>query len=194
MSKVDLKEGDQIFRLQLLALVPIFLLQFTYGMNTGFPAILTPQLAEEKKGEASEAEQFTITADEESWIVSLDNLATPLVCVASGCLQQEGTKFRKKYLCFDLRSVSPIQRFGLRLPPLSSMFQVIGPKVVLLASCFPYLLAWVTCARATGVHQLYLSRVLVGFSHALVSTTVYSVEIASKEMRGTFSLWESVLR
>ena len=95
LSKVDLREGDQIFRLQLLALVPIFLLQFTYGMNTGFPAILTPQLAE-KKAEASEAEQFTITADEESWIVSLDNLATPLVCVASGCLQQAGHKFHDK--------------------------------------------------------------------------------------------------
>ena len=82
--------------MQLLALVPIFLLQFTYGMNTGFPAILTPQLAEEK-GEAAETEteteQFAITADEESWIVSLDNLATPLVCVASGCLQQAGHKF-----------------------------------------------------------------------------------------------------
>ena len=92
---MDLREGDQIFRLQLLALVPVFLLQFTYGMNTGFPAILTPQLAEEK-AEASEAEQFTITADEESWIVSLDNLATPLVCVASGCLQQAGHKFHDK--------------------------------------------------------------------------------------------------
>ena len=90
---MDLKEGDQIFRLQLLALVPIFLLQFTYGMNTGFPAILTPQLAEEM---TAEAEQFTITADEESWIVSLDNLATPLVCVASGCLQQAGHKFHDK--------------------------------------------------------------------------------------------------
>ena len=138
--------------LQLFALVPIFLLQFTYGMNTGFPAILTPQLAEE-------GAELTISADEESWIVSLDNLATPLVCVASGCLQQ-----------------------------------LVGPKTVLLASCFPYVLAWITCAQATGVHQLYLSRVLVGFSHALVTTTVYPVEIASKEMRGTFSLWESVLR
>ena len=95
MSKVD-SRGDQVFLLQLLALVPIFLLQFTYGMNTGFPAILTPQLAEEKTAEAAEAEQFTITADEESWIVSLDNLATPLVCVASGCLQQAGHKFHDK--------------------------------------------------------------------------------------------------
>ena len=46
--------------MQLFALVPIFLLQFTYGMNTGFPAILTPQLAEE-------GAEFTITSDEESW-------------------------------------------------------------------------------------------------------------------------------
>ena len=142
--------------MQLSALVPIFLLQFTYGMNTGFPAILTPQLAEEG---AAESLLPTITADEESWIVSLDNLAAPLVCVASGCLQQ-----------------------------------VVGPKAVLLVSCFPYFFAWIACSQAAQVYQLYLSRVLVGFSHALVTTTVYPVEIASKEMRGTFSLWESVLR
>ena len=53
-------QPEQILPLQLFALVPIFLLQFTYGMNTGFPAILTPQLAEE-------GAEFTITSDEESW-------------------------------------------------------------------------------------------------------------------------------
>jgi hypothetical protein len=65
---------------------------------------------------------------------------------------------------------------------------------VLLFSCFPYCAGWLICSRASGVSHLYLSRVLVGVSHALVTTTVYPVEIASKEMRGTFSLWESVLR
>ena len=31
-------------------------------------------------------------------------------------------------------------------------------------------------------------------SHALVSTTVYTVEVSSKEMRGTLSVLEAVLR
>ena len=48
--------------------MPIFLLQFTYGMNTGFPAILTPQLAEE-------GAEFTITSDEESWEGSYEVLS-----------------------------------------------------------------------------------------------------------------------
>ena len=35
-----------VFVFQILALVPVYLLQICYGMNTGFPAILTPQLRE----------------------------------------------------------------------------------------------------------------------------------------------------
>ncbi len=103
--------------------------------------------------------EFTISPDQESWIVSLDNLATPVICIVSGCLQQK-----------------------------------FGPRRVLLFSCFPYFAGWLICSRATAVGHLYVSRVLVGVSHALVTTSVYLVEIASKEMRGTFSLWESVLR
>ena len=38
------------------------------------------------------------------------------------------------------------------------------------------------------------SRIMVGASHALVSTTVYLVETTSRDLRGTLSLWESVLR
>ena len=34
----------------------------------------------------------------------------------------------------------------------------------------------------------------VGVSHALLTTTVYTVEVASRDMRGTYSLLESVLR
>ena len=51
-------------------------------MNTGFPAILTPQLREN-------CSEFSITSDQESWIVSIDNLATPLICILSGFLQQK---------------------------------------------------------------------------------------------------------
>ena len=42
-----LKLLDFFFTFQIFALLPIYLLQFCYGMNTGFPAILTPQLQEE---------------------------------------------------------------------------------------------------------------------------------------------------
>ena len=65
---------------------------------------------------------------------------------------------------------------------------------MLVAACAPYFAAWSLCASAKGVPQIYLSRLLVGVGNALVTTTVYTVEVASKEMRGTYSLWESVVR
>ena len=37
-------------------------------------------------------------------------------------------------------------------------------------------------------------RILVSISHAFICTTVYTIEISSKELRGTFSVLESVLR
>jgi len=135
-----------------LCLLPVYLLQLSYGMNSGFPAILTPQLGEP-------CAEFSITPDQESWIVSLDNVLTPLVCITSGLLQQK-----------------------------------FGPLRVLMFSCLPYTLGWVVTAMARGAEELYASRVLVGVSHAIISTTVYTVEISSKDMRGTFSMFESVLR
>ena len=92
-------------------------------------------------------------------IVSLDNTATPIVCILSGFLQQ---------------------RFG--------------PLRVLEFACLPYTIGWLVAAVSTSATHLYISRILVGVSHALLATTVYTVEIASKEMRGTYSLWEAVLR
>lgn len=59
---------------------------------------------------------------------------------------------------------------------------------------FPYIIAWALAAAAHSVSFLYISRVLVGVGHAMVTTTIYTVEIASRDMRATFSLWESVLR
>jgi len=137
---------------QALCLLPVYLLQLSYGMNSGFPAILTPQLGEP-------CSEFSISMDQESWIVSLDNILTPLICITSGLLQHK-----------------------------------FGPLRVLMFSCLPYTLAWIATAVATGAWELYLSRVLVGVSHAIISTTVYTVEVTSKEMRGTFSMMESVLR
>jgi hypothetical protein len=44
-----------------MALLPVYLLQICYGMNTGYPAIMTPQLRED-------CSEFEITEDQESWI------------------------------------------------------------------------------------------------------------------------------
>ena len=65
---------------------------------------------------------------------------------------------------------------------------------VLMFACFPYCFGWLVVSVANSVHYIYLSRLLVGISHALLTTTVYTVEISSREMRGTYSLLESVLR
>ena len=46
---------------QVMALLPVYLLQICYGMNTGYPAIMTPQLRED-------CSEFEITEDQESWI------------------------------------------------------------------------------------------------------------------------------
>ena len=49
------------FAFQVISLLPVYLLQISYGMNTGYPAIITPQLEEP-------CSEFNITADQESWI------------------------------------------------------------------------------------------------------------------------------
>ena len=76
-------------------------------MNTGFPAILTPQLREN-------CSEFPISSDQESWIVSIDNLATPLVCVLSGFLQQKfgPLKVNSK---FQKHSVKAFKKSSLKL-------------------------------------------------------------------------------
>ena len=92
-------------------------------------------------------------------LVSLDNAATPIVCILSGYLQHR-----------------------------------YGPKRVLELACLPYIGGWLVAAFSTSAELLYVSRIIVGISAALLATTVYTVEIASKEMRGTFSIMEAVLR
>ena len=78
---------------------------------------------------------------------------------------------------------------------LSGFFQQrYGPLRVLEFACVPYTFAWLVAALSTSAAHLYISRILVGISHALLATTVYTVEVASKEMRGTFSVMEAVLR
>ena len=72
--------------------------------------------------------------------------------------------------------------------------QKYGPLRVLEFACLPYTFGWLVAALSTTAAHLYISRILVGISHALLATTVYTVEVASKEMRGTFSVMEAVLR
>ena len=60
--------------------------------------------------------------------------------------------------------------------------------------CLPYTAGWLCAAIATSSPYLYLSRLLVGIGHAVITTTVYTVEVTSKEMRGSYSLLEAVLR
>jgi len=65
---------------------------------------------------------------------------------------------------------------------------------VLMLGCLPYILGWLCAAFATSMTYLYVSRLLVGVGHAIITTTVYTVEVASKDMRGSYSLLEAVLR
>jgi len=60
--------------------------------------------------------------------------------------------------------------------------------------CIPYTIGWILTAFAKNVAYLYAARLFVGVSTAIITTTVYTVEVSSKDMRGTFTLIESVLR
>ena len=57
------------------------------------------------------------------------------------------------------------------------------------------MLAWlITVFLSYNISWLILSRLLVGIGHALISTTVYTTEITSKDLRATLTLWEVVMR
>ena len=113
----------------------------------------------------------------------MDNIVTPLSCILSGHLQQ---------------------RFG--------------PRKILMLTCFAYILAWI-CSFLSGYFEwivlLYISRytfqfhrkvyliniyltffkrLIVGVSQGFLSTTIYIVEVVSKELRGSFAIFEGVTR
>ena len=62
---------------QLLILLPLYLLQFCYGMQSGFPAILTPKLRKEN------CDKFTINDSQESWIGKKSSLFN-IIIIHSG--------------------------------------------------------------------------------------------------------------
>ena len=54
--------------LQATAILPLYLLQLCYGMQSGFPAVLTPQL---NSNCCNHSAGFSIDDNEESWIGKL---------------------------------------------------------------------------------------------------------------------------
>jgi len=59
--------------------------------------------------------------------------------------------------------------------------------------CLPYLVGWLLTGFATSVIHLYIARFLVGIGHAVISTTIYLVEVTSTEMRASFFFIESIV-
>ena len=68
---------------QLLAVSPVYVLQLCYGMTSSYPAVTTPQLTANCSARVS----FRLTSDQESWIVAMDSIISPLTSVLSGYLQ-----------------------------------------------------------------------------------------------------------
>ena len=58
----------------------------------------------------------------------------------------------------------------------------------------PYIIGWVIASFATNIWYIYISRLFVGTSHALLTTSIYAIEITNKDMRATFSFLEGVPR
>ena len=56
--------------LQAVAILPIYLLQLCYGMQSGFPAVLTPQLNSNCSNHSAE---YSVNENEESWIGKLSS-------------------------------------------------------------------------------------------------------------------------
>ena len=63
-------------------LVPGYLLQMCYGMNTALTAVMTPQLMDNRT-------EFEINESEEGWIVSIDNVVVVIISIFSGIFQTQ---------------------------------------------------------------------------------------------------------
>ena len=68
---------------QVLAVSPVWVLQLCYGMTSSYPAVTTPQLIANCSARVS----FRLTSDQESWIVAMDSIISPLTSILSGHLQ-----------------------------------------------------------------------------------------------------------
>ena len=65
---------------------------------------------------------------------------------------------------------------------------------MLQVACIPNIVAWILVSFATNVWYVYISRLLVGLSNALLTTSIYAIEISTKDMRATFNFLEGVPR
>ena len=61
----------------------------------------------------------------------------------------------------------------------------LGPLRATLLACPPILMAWISIACATSLPFIYVSRFLVGIGNGILLSSVYSVEIATPEKRGS---------
>lgn len=65
---------------------------------------------------------------------------------------------------------------------------------MLIVTCIPYFIGWIIAIFSTNIWSVCVSRLFVGSSHALLTTSIYAIEISNKEMRATFSFLEGVPR
>merc|ERR1711970_1015321 len=61
-------------------------------------------------------------------------------------------------------------------------------------SCLPYLLGWLMTLFSFNYKMLYVARTLVGIGTALLSTSIYSVEVLSIELRGPLTAVNNAFR
>ena len=136
------------FLLQFLFLLPGYLLQMTFGMNTAFTAILTPQLMET-------GSEFEITEDQESWIVSMDNFIIPFMSILSGNLQ---TNFGPALV--GILEISTHINFELNLvPDVASCLHTIHNWLDIGVFCFKHLVhlrlqtfGWIKPCLSINIH------------------------------------------
>ena len=82
-SEVNRRTGRGRLVRQVLAVSPVWVLQLCYGMTSSYPAVTTPQLVANCSARVS----FRLTSDQESWIVAMDSIISPLTSILSGHLQ-----------------------------------------------------------------------------------------------------------
>ena len=64
---------------------------------------------------------------------------------------------------------------------------------MLQVACVPYIIGWILVCLATNIWYIYVSRLLVGSSHAFILTSIYAVEISTKDnMRATSNFHQGV--
>ena len=66
---------------------------------------------------------------------------------------------------------------------------------MLQVACVPYIIAWILVCFASNIWYIYISRLLVGLSHAFILTSIYAVEISTDDnMRATSGFLKDAAR